>query len=202
MNIYKNLVGDKNKIFSSIRKEFDTHPIIKFISIGVLIIIYFLFVSKSHGIRDGLIISITSWSFFVFCTPIADAGILLDFPMRLITGIKMIYSEIIVWIIAISINIFVFFNNPSIYDKTILLALFKHILDTPFPYWIIIILSGIGTFLSIYIADNLIGVKHLRKKHSSFLIKHKIVIFAFIIILIIISYDFLLNKLGVHIPLI
>ncbi len=107
MKLYVNLIKDKNKMFSSIKKEFDEHPIIKFVSIIVLIIVYFLFVSKSHGIKDGFVISILSWSFFVLCTPIADAGILIDFPMRLITGIKMIYSEMIVWTIAISINIFV-----------------------------------------------------------------------------------------------
>ncbi len=57
--------------------------------------------------------------FFVFCTPIADAGVLFDFPFRLITGIKMIFSEIGVWLIALVINFFIFFKNPHIYDKTI-----------------------------------------------------------------------------------
>jgi len=142
MQNYNSIIKNKNKLFSSIRKVFDEHPIIKFISVLILIIFYFLFASKSHGIKNGFLISILTWSFFVLCTPIADAGILIDFPMRLITGIKMIYSEIIVWVIAISLNLFMFFNNQKIYDKTILLSLFKHIIDTPFPYWAIIILSA------------------------------------------------------------
>jgi len=122
--------------------------------------------------------------------------------MRLISGVKMLYSEIIVWIIAISINLFVFFNNSEIYDKTILLSLFKHIITTPFPYWGIIFLSGIGTFLSIYIVDNFMNSKKLEKKHLNLLIKHKIIIFSFLILLIIIIYNFLLNSLGVQIPLV
>lgn len=202
MGTYNNLIKNKNKLFLSIRKAFDEHPIIKFSSVFLLIFLYFLFASKSYGIKNGFIISILSWSFFVLCTPIADAGILIDFPMRLITGIKMIYSEMIVWVIAISLNSFMFFSNSNIYNKTIFLSFFKHIIDTPFPYWIITILSAIGTFLSIYLADNLIDSKKSRKKHYNFLIKHKIVIFIFLIIFIIILYDFLLNKLGVQIPLI
>ena len=202
MKILKKLLKNKVKIFSSIKKLFDKHPIIKFGSILILVIVYFLFASRSHGIKDGFLISIITWSFFVLCTPIADGGMLIDFPIRLITGIKMIYSEIVVWIIAGSLNFFVIINNPSIYDKTILLSLFKHIIETPFPYGMIIILSLIGTFLSIYIADDLINPKKQKKKYSKFLVRYKITIFIFLILMVIILYDFLLNKLGVQIPLI
>lgn len=188
------------KLFSLIRKDFDKHPIIKFISVLSLIILYFLFASRSHGLKDGFLISILTWSFFVLCTPIADAGILIDFPMRLITGMKMIYSELMVWSIAISFNLFMFFNNPNVYKQSILLSLFKHIIETPFPYWTIILLAAAGTFLSIYMADSLMDAKKTKK--SNFLIKHKIIIFIFLIIFVIILYDFLLNQLSVQIPLI
>lgn len=188
------------KLFSLIRKDFDKHPIIKFISVLSLIILYFLFVSRSHGLKDGFLISILTWSFFVLCTPIADAGILIDFPMRLITGMKMIYSELMVWVVAISFNLFMFFNNPNVYKQSILLSLFKHIIETPFPYWTIILLAAAGTFLSIYMADSLMDAKKTKK--SNFLIKHKIIIFIFLIIFVIILYDFLLNQLSVQIPLI
>ena len=202
MLTYRHLFKNKNKIFSSIRKMFNKHPIIKFASVLILVVTYFLFATKSHGTKDGFIISILSWSFFVFCTPIADAGILIDFPIRLISGIKMIYSEMIVWVIAININFYTFFNNPSIYDKTILLSLFKHIISTPFPYWGIIILSAIGTFLSIHMGDNLVNFKKQKIRHQSLLTKYKIIVFIFLIVLIILLYNFLLHKLGIQIPLI
>jgi hypothetical protein len=199
--IFAEISKGKDKIYASIRKAFDEHPVIKFAITILVILVYFAFAAHSHGLKNGAIISILTWSFFVLCTPIADGGILIDFPMRLITGIKMIYSEIIVWVVAIGVNIGVHLIDQSIYEKTILLSLFKHILDAPFPYWTIIILSGLGTFLSLYIADDLVDSHKHRKKHISFIVKHKLIIFAFIILLIIIVYDFLLNKLGVHIPL-
>lgn len=201
MKVTDDIMKGKDKVYASIRKAFDEHPVIKFSLVIAVIAIYFIFAAHSHGVKDGALISILSWSFFVLCTPIADGGILIDFPMRLITGIKMIYSEMIVWTVAISLNIFVHILYPAIYGKTILLLLFKQILDMPFPYWSIIILSALGTYLSLYIADNLVDSHKHRKKHLSFIIKHKIVIFLSIIVFIVIVYDFLLNTLGVHIPL-
>lgn len=202
MQIYKKIISLKNKTISFTRSEFDRHPLIKFIAVLMLITLYFLFAIKSHGVGSGILISILTWSFFVLCTPIADAGVLIDFPVRLITGIKMIYSEVIVWIIALSSSLLVFFFYPEIYKKTILLSLFEKIISTPLPYWIIIIISAVGTFLSIYIADYAFESHKLKKEHSNFLIKYKIIIFVFLIIFIIISYEFLLKELGVNIPLI
>ncbi len=202
MSKYLKLIKIKDKLLLSIKEKFDKHPLFKFISIAVIILIYFLFICKTHGIKDGFIISILSWSFFVLCTPVADAGILIDFPIRLISGMKMIYSEIMVWVFAIIINFFIVINSPEIYDKTILLSLFKHILIIPYPYWGIILLSGVGTFLSVYIADSLIDKKRQGKKHLIFLVKYKIAIFIIITILIIICYKFLLGRLGVEMPLI
>jgi len=191
----------KDTFFSKTKKMLNKHPIVKFLCIIFILAAYFLFVAESHGLKNGLLISILTWSFFVLCTPIADAGILIDLPMRLVASIKMVYSEIIVWTVAIALNIFMFLKNPAIYDKTTLLSLFKHIISTPFPYFIIIILSGIGTFLSVYIGDSLLNPKKRKKKHLNFLMKHKIIIFASLTVIIIVCYKFLLNKLGVNIPL-
>lgn len=201
MGFISKLEKRKNKIWSFLRKKFENHPLIKFSVVVLILGGYFLFVAHSHGVKEGLFISILTWSFFVFCTPIADAGILIDFPMRLVTGIKMHYSEIIVWVIAGGLNVFAHIYNPEIYNQTVVLSLFKHIIEEPFPYWGIIILSLIGTFMSVYIGDELID-SGKEKKKESFLKKHKVIIFIVIVLLIIALYDFLLNKLGVSIPLV
>jgi hypothetical protein len=137
------------------------------------------------------------------CTPIASAGIILDFPLNLIAGIKMVHSELVVWTTAIGLNLFSIFKYPETYDKTIILSLFHQILNNPFPYWIIIGISAAGTFLSVYIADNFVNPKTKKdsEQHTNFLIKHKIIIFIFLISIVLITYNFLLTKLGVKIPL-
>jgi hypothetical protein len=194
-----------NKLFSTVKHYFYEHPIIKFILLIIIILSYLSLSIIKFGGKEGFLISALTWSFFVLCTPIADAGFLLDLPIRIFTGIKMIYSEIIVWIIAIGINLFTMSNNPLIYEDTIILSLFHHIISHPIPYASIIILSGIGTFLSLLFGDEIIDVsyeeKEVREHHLKHRHKHHLVILIFLFIIIFIIYDLLLNKLGMHIPL-
>ena len=188
----------------NIKHETKSHTIKKYLLVLLVLIIYFLFTSLKLGFKNGISVTILTWSFFVFCTPIADAGFLLDLPIRLITKMKMLYSEMIVWSIAIITNILYLLFNSQIYAKSLLLSIFKHILTQPIPYWGIIILSGIGTFLSITFFDELLDVKFHKErerfhKHS---LKHNIIVFLFIIFLIIITYIYLIKELGINIPLI
>ena len=183
--------------------ETKRHSLIKYIGLAIIVVIYFIFISIRLGTKDGALTTILTWSFFVFCTPIADAGFLLAFPVRMLTGIKMAYTQIFSFLLAFIINLYAFFYLPSIYTKTIILELFYRILSQPFPYWVIIILSLLGTLLSIYFADELIDVSShaQRKKYHRHLNKYQIIMFVFLIGITIILYDFLLKQLGIDIPL-
>jgi len=195
--IHKNYKG---KI---LKHETKKHSLFKFLLLLFVLASYLAFTVYKFGAENGLLITLLSWSFFVLCTPIADAGFLLDFPVRLITGIRMMYSEIIVWIFAISLNAATALYNPSLYSNTLLLNLFYNILSTPFPYWGIILLSCTGTFFSIYFGDELMDVAFhkQRKLYHAYANKYRVVLFAFVIALTFVLYEFLLRQLGVNIPL-
>jgi len=92
---------------------------------------------------------------------------------------------------------------PSAYNSTIILKLFYHILSQPFPFWGIMILSLIGTLFSIYFGDEMVDVSShkQRKKYHKHFNKYKVIILIFIITVTITLYRFLLEKLGVRIPL-
>jgi hypothetical protein len=175
--------------------------LIRFLLLVAILVSYFVFLSFKYGVNEGFLITILTWSFFVFCTPIADAGFLLDFPVRLITKIRMIYSEMFVWIIAFSINFYSIISNPNIYEKTAILKLFKHILLHPNPFWAIIIISAIGTFISIYFGDEMIDVvKHEhRKKYKKHKNKYRLILILFVIVITVLLYHHLLKKLGINI---
>ncbi len=173
----------------------------RFLIVLLVFISYFIFISFKYGIKEGISVTFLTWSFFVFCTPIADAGMLLDFPIRIFTGIRMIYSEILVWITAFVLNVYMLTFREEIYDKTLILKTFKQILLNPIPFWLIIILSALGTFLSVYFADEMIDVvKHEERiKYRKHIKKLKIIIFLFIFVSVLILYDILLNRLGISI---
>ncbi len=187
-------------------KEYSTHPtkkhsLLRFIGLIIVISSYFVFVSIKMGAENGIWVTILTWTFFVFCTPIADAGFILAFPIRLLTGFRMMYTQLLAFVLAFFINIYTFFFAPAIYNKTIILKLFHQILSQAFPFWGIIILSLIGTLFSIYFSDELIDVSshEERKKYHKHLNTYQSIIFIFIIAITIILYNFLLKQLGVNI---
>ena len=49
-----------------------------------LFFLYFVYLVYEYGIEDGGMVTLLTWSFFVLCTPVADAGFLLDFPIPFI----------------------------------------------------------------------------------------------------------------------
>ncbi len=181
--------------------ETKRHALKRFFIILVLFVSYFVFVSLKYGLENGFLVAMLTWSFFVFCTPIADAGFLLDFPIRVLTNIRMLYSEILVWVIAALINLYTFIFRQEIYETTILLKTFKYIISNPFPFWSIIFISALGTFMSVYFADELIDVvKHEeRERYKKHAHKHRLIIFVFIILITIVLYNFLLSQMGIRI---
>ncbi len=188
------------KLNKLLKHETKRNVLIKFLLIFFVLLVYFIFVSQKYGIQQGFFVTSLTWSFFVLCTPVADAGFLIDFPFRLITRLRMVFSEMFVWIIAISLNLYAFFFASEVYLKTKILTLFQHILGTPFPFWSIILISLIGTFFSIHFGDELLDkIKHkdrkLYKKHKN---NYQLVITVFIFVAAIIFYDFFLKKLGIH----
>ncbi len=173
--------------------------IIKFFLLCLLLIGYFSYLSIEYDLVTGGIASLLTWSFFVLCTPVADAGFLLDFPLRLLFGIRMIFSEIVVWCIAITINMVSLSYAPQYYETTALTKVFSAILTTPYPYWSVILLSAIGTFLSIRFGDELMDI--VRHKDRSFFhqhgYKHELIIMIVMFVLVIIGYYELIASLGI-----
>ncbi|SHE50167.1 hypothetical protein SAMN05444273_101609 [Litoreibacter ascidiaceicola] len=163
-----------------------TQVLTKFLLLVALLVGYFGYLSYEYDLATGGIAALLTWSFFVLCTPVADAGFLLDFPLRMIFGIRMVLSEIAVWALAISANIAVLLHGPSYYETTVMTQVLHEILTRPFPYWGVIVLSGLGTFLSIRFGDELIDVLHHRDRdffHSHHF-KHEVILFVFFLFVI------------------
>ena len=180
----------------------ESHPkkqvLYKFLLLCILLIGYFAYLSFRYSVITGGIAAALTWTFFVLCTPIADAGFLLDFPLRLLFGIRMILSEIAVWGIAIAINVISVLYFSEYYETTKLTMLLHAILINPYPYWSVIVLSGIGTFLSIRFGDELMDVIH-HKDRAYFhrhAFKHEIIIFLFFVV-VFIGYYKLIASLGI-----
>lgn len=172
----------------------------KFLLLLGVLVAYFGYLSWQYGLASGGLVAALTWSFFVLCTPVADAGFLLDFPVRLITKFRMVYSEIAVWFLAFAINGYALFYQDHEYDKTPLTRLLHHILVEPWPFWGLIVLCMAGTFASVIFGDEVMDVAggahngHKAKKISKLKIAGIVVFFGLIVLI----YYHLINSLGIE----
>lgn len=174
---------------------------LKFCLLLLIFVGYFSYISSKFSIETGFLITLIVWSFFVLATPIADAGFLVSFPLRVLFGVRMFVSGIYVWLASVIINIFALIFSPSSYELTFLTSLAKKIIITPYPYWFIIILSTIGSFLSLKFGDELIDIASHKDRdlYHSHGFKLEIIIFLVIFTLIIAGYYHLLDSLGIEV---
>ena len=117
------------------------------------VVLYALFMTYRLGVRDGLVVTYLTWCFLVLGTPVADAGGLLDVPVRLLTGIPMVWVETCVITVSIISVAAILWWSPKAFDHTPLLRAFRIILTTPVPYWAIVVVCIIGTILSVRLGD-------------------------------------------------
>ena len=173
--------------------------LIKFLLLVLVLLGYLGYLTYTLDFRTGSVAALLTWSFFVLCTPIADAGFLLDFPLRLIFGIRMFISEIVVWGIAISLNAIALIWFADDYQTTTLTRLLYAILTTPWPYWSVIVISGFGTFLSIRFGDELMDVLHHseRVKYHQYGFKFELIVLAFAFVIALMAYYELIASLGI-----
>jgi hypothetical protein len=172
----------------------------RFLTVLIIFSLYFIFVVFKYGVKDGILVGLLTWCFFVFCTPVADAGFLVGFPSRVLAGIRMLQSQILVYIIATIIVIFSLLFSPDVFEKTIILKIFKTILLNPIPYWVIIFICLIGTFLSVIFGDELMDVfKHderkIWKEHG---FTHNLLILLFLFVCCFFIYFYLMSELGLE----
>ncbi|GMR16497.1 MAG: hypothetical protein BMS9Abin31_0835 [Gammaproteobacteria bacterium] len=193
----------KNNAISFHHKH-ETHKetLLKFVALVVILVSYFLYMSWKYDASTGFGVAILTWSFFVLCTPVADGGFILAFPIRLLFKIRMSITQIVLWFVAIGINVFVLSTTPRTYDLSFLTKLLKHILSEPYPYWSILIISALGTLLSIYFGDEMMDVtshkdRELNHRHG---MKYRAILVLGLGVLTVVAYYYLLSSLGVSIP--
>lgn len=129
------------------------HMGLRYLLTVALVAAYALYMVHKYGVRDGLSATYLTWSFFVLGTPVADAGGILDIPIRILTGWPMVAVETAVISITISTMVLVLHYRPEAFERTALLRAFRTMLTTPWPYWCLVALCIVGTILSVRLGD-------------------------------------------------
>jgi len=186
----------------SAKHQTHLESLLRFLGLAALILAYFAYASWRFDAAVGAWLTVLNWSFFVLCTPVADGGFIIAFPIRLLFGARMLVTQVIVWCLAIAGNVVALVFYPDIYGDTALTRLLAKILTTPWPYWSILVISAAGTALSIWFGDEMLDVTtHAeRTKHHRHGMKHRTLIIMGLAILAILAYYHLLSDLGIVVP--
>lgn len=173
----------------------------RFLALIGLLVAYFAYMSWRYDAATGAWSALLSWSFFVLCTPVADGGFIVAFPVRLLFGTRMLVSQVAVWVVAIIANFAALEFAPDRYQDAALTRLLYTILTTPWPYWSILAIAAAGTGLSIVFGDEMLDVtRHEdRKTYHRHGFKHRLLVVVGLGVLTILAYYQLLHELGVSI---
>lgn len=139
--------------------------LITFISFGSFYLI------ATHGPKQGTLLALLIWSAYVLCIPGAHGQLLLGFPLRIITS-RPIFTEPFFWSLAVATNIFAYFFAPYAYYQTIPTYLLYRIIANPNPYWLIFLVSALGTFFTFMINEDTMHIKSYRNK----IIRHLLIL--------------------------
>lgn len=173
---------------------------LKFLALAGFLAAYFFYMSWKYDAATGASVAVLTWSFFVLCTPIADGGFILAFPIRALFGVRMVITQVAVWFLAVAVNLYMLFENRVAYEVTFITGLLERILIEPYPYWSILLISAMGTFLSIFFGDEMIDVTtHKdREKHHKHGFKHRTLLVLGLGLLTVFAYYHLLAELGIN----
>lgn len=182
----------------------ETHweTLLRFIAVALVLVLYFVYMSWKYDAATGFAVALLTWTFFVLCTPIADGGFILAFPIRLLFGIKMQITQVVLWFVAIGINVYMLISASNAYDLAFMTKLLRHILTNPYPYWSILILSAAGTLLSIFFGDEMMDVvsHKSREIHHRYGLHYRTLLVFGLGALTIVAYYYLLGSLNVVLP--
>ncbi|MBU1007515.1 hypothetical protein KKA53_00315 [Candidatus Dependentiae bacterium] len=117
------------------------------------------FLTIQWGLATGIYTTMLVWSFFVLCFPIPQSALITSRTISLVTKKSLLHAGVIVWIIALSLNIVTYLAFPYIYMKTNTTFLLYRIITNPWPYWLII---GTSTLGGIYKAIAIKSTTNLR----------------------------------------
>jgi hypothetical protein len=148
--------------------------------------IYTLYEVFRHGLAQGLLLLVLSWSAYVLCVPAAHGRLLFGFLIKKIQG-KSFFPEPYLWSLAALINATVFVFMPDLYAQTMLTFMLYCILTTP-AYWLILAFGALGAWYRVGVGT--IGYADRRKFHT--LVRHGITLVGLLLFLYLLHQEFII----------
>ena len=112
------------------------------------------------GLQRGLLLTFLTWSFYILCLPLSNNAVITTAILRPFSRDAVRYAKFIPWAIALVLNVIVYIFVPYAYLMSATTFLLYRIIANPWPYWLIIITSGLGGLYSVYVVKNRRMLRH------------------------------------------
>lgn len=190
--IFSFLILNSNKDnINTIEEEKEVEKQKTYLVIYDFIVLIFLIVLITYvsynGYVKGCIKSLFIWGFFVLCTPVPEAGLIITLPLKRYLNVPMHISQTIVSFSALIILTYFYLYEKNIIKSYKIGKIFIELITL--KYFSIIILSILSSILTSQLIDNFIN--HYIYKHKLNYLYTKISI----IVLCVMIYIYLLNSL-------
>lgn len=142
-------------------------------AINIVFICILIFYISYHGYTKGIYETLFIWAFLAVATPIPESGLLISLPLKKYFDVKMVYSQIIVSIIALLL--LYYFYNQSFIKPLFLGKVLNDIIKN--QRYLVFVISIISSIIGSELIDNMIDkllfykpIENLVEKSSIFLI--------------------------------
>jgi hypothetical protein len=181
--IQNTINGNQNKNVTKLNKTYlYIYDVV--VIMFILLMVFFIFF---NGFYKGCIKSLFVWSFFILCTPVPEAGLLISLPLKRYFGFKMELSQIVVSLFACMIIFYFYCVEQKIIKNNLIGNLFLGLIN--YKYYSIIFISVISSVLTSNLLDNIIN-HFINKDEINYLYLKMGIIFVLLLI-----YIYLLNNL-------
>jgi len=181
--IQNTINGNQNKNVTKLNKTYlYIYDVV--VIMFILLMVFFIF---CNGFYKGCIKSLFIWSFFILCTPVPEASLLISLPLKRYFGFKMELSQIVVSLFACMIIFYFYCVEQKIIKNNLIGNLFLGLIN--YKYYSIIFISVISSVLTSNLLDNIIN-HFINKDEINYLYLKMGIIFVLLLI-----YIYLLNNL-------
>lgn len=185
------LNSNKNTQIKSIEEEHEVNKQDTYLYLYDIVVIIFLFTLIFfiiyNGYIKGCIMSLFVWSFFVTCTPIPEAGLLISLPLKKYFNISLHICQTFVSLLAIGMLYYFYLYEKTNIIKCIVGKLFLGLINL--KYFSIIIISILSSILTSELIDNVIN-NYIYKEKIEYMNVKISIIGIFVLV-----YTYLLNSL-------
>ncbi len=98
----------------------------------------------------GAYLTILAWTFCILCLPTHKGALIFDTPTRFFRQPLAKYAPLMIWCIAVLINVVTIKLTPSLYYCTSITHLLLLMLTTPQPYYRLIIINTMLMFYDVW----------------------------------------------------